>query len=528
MNLHPPQGEKLPRAASRLLERARSELQHRQFDAASSSLDHVLALAPACEEALSLAGVLAQMRGEHAKAAELLRRARELNPKSPRTQMALGISLFERGDAGGAVAALRRACELAPGLASAWYNLGKALKLDAQVEAAIGALQRALAIEPSHVSAQLTLADALASIGRIDEAVTRLRQLLQRHPQQAHAWFALANLKVVPLNPQDTTRLQQLFQRTDIPEDERILFGFALAKSLEDQGQYGAAFSVLEQANALQRARVRWDAAAHRERVQAIMQAFAAPMPQALDPQSGHEVVFITSVPRSGSSLVEQILASHPEVHGANEISDLPDVIHEESLRRGHAFPHWAADASAQDWARLGQDYLARTERWRRERPRFTDKNLVSWELVGAALAMLPGARVITCHRDPLELCVACFRQWFVKGAEFSYELNEMSDYLADYQKLSRFWQERFPQQVFGLSYESLLSEPETVIRRLLDFCGLPFTPACLDFHRTERFVRSAASAAQVRQPLDRKPVRSASYGACLDPLREQLQRLGL
>jgi tetratricopeptide (TPR) repeat protein len=516
---------KLPRTAARLLERARAEIARRQFDAAGESLDHALMLAPGCVEALALAGIVAQARNSHARAAELLRRAQSLQPADPRIEMALGISLFEQGDADAAVTALRRATELMPHVAAAWYNLGRALKLQVRMDAAIEALQRALMIDPAHIPARLTLADAQASLGDLDAAAAHLRDVLKRDPQQAHAWFALANLKVVPLSREDATWLQRAFENQHAPVESRVLSGFALAKALEDQNDHDSAYDVLRQANSLQRGRVKWDAAAHRRHIRAIMDAFAESLPAPLHPEMGREVIFICSVPRSGTTLVEQILASHPQVEGANEILDLPKVIEAESRRRNMAFPQWVQIASAQDWARLGNDYLERTGRWRRHKPRFTDKNLVSWELIGAALAMLPAARVVICRRDPLETCLACYRQWFATGAEFSYDLDEMADYCIDYEALSRFWEEKYPQRVFELSYEALTSQPEGVIRRLLEFCGLDFHSACLEPHRASRAVLSAASAGQVRQPIRRESPRSALYGAKLDALKERLRK---
>lgn len=517
----------LSRIESRFLERARSALRSGQLGAAAAALDSVLALVPDCIEAIRMSGMVAQMRGEHARAAECFRRALEADPRDAGAQAGMGIALFEAGELDAAIVALQRACELTPNVASAWYNLGKALKLNTQTAPAMEALQRSLVLDPAHVQARLTLADAQASIGEVDAAVANLRDILKRHPRQARAWFALANLKVVPLSGEDAKQLGHAWEAPDVPDESRVLLGFSLAKALEDCGDYTGAFEVLQKANALQRKRIKWDPSAHRRRVEAVMESFSAPLPQPVHAELGREVILIASVPRSGSSLVEQILASHAEVHGANEITDLPDLIQEESRRRGCPFPHWVREATAQDWARLGEEYLARTEKWRRERPRFTDKNLVSWELVGAAMAMLPGARVVACHRDPLETCLACFRQWFVKGAEFSYDLDEMADYLAEYRLLIRFWQERFPGRVFNLAYESLLSEPESVIRGLLDFCGLPFDQACLEFHGTRRVVLSAASAAQVRQPLRSDTSRARLYGDRLDALRQRLRRTG-
>ena len=203
-------------------------------------------------------------------------------------------------------------------------------------------------------------------------------------------------------------------------------------------------------------------------------------------------------------------------------------VIDAETRRRASAFPLWVPDATAQDWQRLGQEYLARTARWRRAKPRFTDKSLVTWYLVGAALAMLPAARVVVVRRDPVETCLACYRQLFTEQSGFTCDLDEMADYCIDFLRLTRFWLAKHPDRVLDLPYESLVAEPETQIRRLLDFCELPFDPACLDFHKTSRTVLSTPSAAQVRQPLRRDTARSARYGDKLDRLRQRLRDAGV
>lgn len=511
-----------------LLQKAQGELQRRQFDAASATLESALALAPDFVPALGMAGVAAQMRGRHDEAAGFFRRAIRARPEDPGLHAGLGISLYESGDADGAVAALQQACKLAPNVAAGWYNLGRTLKLQVRTEEAIEALRRALRLDPTHVSARLTLADALASIGQIDDAVAELRGLLEAHPDQAHAWFALANLKVVPFSSEDVALLRRNLERTDVPAEDRVLFGFALARALEDQGDIHGSFGVLERANRWQRERVRWSAPQHRTYVQAIEQAFPAPPPTPSDPSLGKEVILIASIPRSGSSLVEQILASHSEVEGANEISELPRIIDAESRRRGRPYPAWVRDATPADWQRLGREYLARTTRWREHKPRFTDKNLAVWKHVGAALAMLPAARVVVVRRDPVETCLACYRQWFASGTDFAYDLDELAGYWVDFFGLTRYWLKRCPERVFDLEYEALLARPETVIRRLLDFCGLPFEPACLDFHQTRRTVISAASAAQVRQPLRRDTARAERYGHLLDGLRQRLCAQGL
>jgi hypothetical protein len=247
-----------------------------------------------------------------------------------------------------------------------------------------------------------------------------------------------------------------------------------------------------------------------------------------MDATLGNGVILIVSLPRSGSTLIEQILASHPLVEGANEITDLPQVIEDESTRRGQPFSQWAGSATPEDWSRLGRDYLKRTERWRLRRPYFTDKNLVTWQLVGPALAMLPGARVVNCRRDPIETCFSCYRQLFSNGALFSYDLDDMVSYYRDYDRLSRHWQRLYPHQILDFAYESLFVDTEQQIRHLLDFIGLEFDPACLAFHRTARTVRSTASAAQVRQPLYRDTARSVRYEEKLLRLRASLTAAGI
>ncbi|MET0232018.1 MAG: sulfotransferase, partial [Rhodanobacteraceae bacterium] len=227
--------------------------------------------------------------------------------------------------------------------------------------------------------------------------------------------------------------------------------------------------------------------------------------------------------PRSGSTLVEQILAAHPDVEGASELPDLEAVILEESTFRNQRFPEWVASATPADWQRMGERYLHRTRRWRESKPRFTDKMPDNWLLAGAALAMLPGARVVNVRRDAVETCWSCFKQLFGAGRHgYSYDLSDLAETWRDYDRLSTFWARRFPDRVREQSYEKLVAEPEAETRALLDFGGLAFDPACLEPHAATRSVRTA-SAAQVREPLHAGTARSAAYGVRLDPLRRML-----
>lgn len=492
------------------------------------TITSALAIAPDSGEILRWAGIAAQNCGDHAGAADCFRLALDVLPDDANLHIGLGVALYRLGHEDEALMHLRRACELAPDCPSAWYNLAEGLRMHVQPEEAIVALEHALAIDPSHEQARLGLVRAQTNLGRIEEAAAGLREILRREPGHADAWFALADLKTVTFREQDVRQLEQLLASRNLAPAARNQLEFVLARALEDQGDYAHSFEVLERANVAQRKRVKWDAAGEHERADSILRVFAEPVACAPDAGLGREAIFIASLPRSGSTLVEQILASHPEVEGANEIQDLGRVIEAETRRCAGTFPQWLSAATARDWQRLGQEYIARTTRWHEHKPRFVDKNLLNWMVAGVALSMLPGARVVVVRRDPVETCLACYRQWFSQGATFSYDLDEMADVYIDFWRLIQFWIEKFPDRVFDLQYETLVAEPEPTIQRLLNFCGLPFEPACLEFHRTERTVQSAPSAAQVRQPLRRDTARADRYGDRLDGLRARLREAGL
>ena len=494
-----------------------------KLDDAERALTQALAANPALADAQYLYGVTRLMRGQAAVAADWLRKAVEQRPADANMQTYLGCALHDAGAFDDALVHLRRACELAPQQAKPRYNLGKALKECGQLGAADEAFRHTLTLDAQHALARLGVADVATMRGDIARAVAEYRQVLRQQPERAEAWHGLANLKTESLGPADIEPIRRALRQPNLSPDSRVLLGFSLFRALEDQHDYAGAFAALRQANADKRRQVQWDAIAERAQIHRIMQAFNAPLPEPLDAALGHEVIFIASMPRSGSTLVEHILATHPDVEGANEIADLPQVIEDESRRRGQPFPQWVTAAAGADWHRLGQDYLTRTARWREQRPRFTDKNVVNWPLLGAVRLMLPGAKIIHCHRDPLETCFSCYRQLFRLGVHYSYDLDEMAEHYRDYQRLSAFWLKRHPQHVLDFPHEALVQQPETQIRRLLAFCDLPFNTACLTPHQTRREVLSTASAAQVREPIRADTAHSAPYTEWLEPLRERL-----
>ena len=331
-------------------------------------------------------------------------------------------------------------------------------------------------------------------------------------------------MKTVKFDAQDLTALKSLRAKPQFAGLERATLLHAVGKAFEDNGEYREAFDAFSEAGRIERAEFPCDNAHFAAYMDSIRAAFPQPIEPRDTPQ-GREAIFIVGMPRSGSTLIEQILAAHSHVEGASELPDLTLALDRESERRGSYFPTWVARTSPQDWERIGAGYLASTARWRTTKPRFTDKSPGNWMQAEAAIAMLPAIRIVVCRRDPVETCWSCFKQFFAPGrmvwgsafediAYFWERCTMHCDYLAA----------RYPRNVRIQGYEKLLDDPEGQTRELLEFCGLDFEEACLRFYEAPRTVRTA-SASQVRQPITQAAKVSDRYGALLDPLRQMLER---
>lgn len=456
-------------------------------------------------EAMRLLGVALHHQRRSEEARDVLTSALRIAPEQALLHTNLGSVLRRIGTPEACLAAFARACELDPGQPAAWYNLGKNAKALGCARIAVDPLRRAIELQPTHASAHWVLGDTLKALGDVAGAATAYRCALAVNPRSGEAWWGLANLKVVECAPPDVETMTALLRTSDLATDDRVRIGFALARAREQAGDFDAAFTALETANHLQRGRVAWDARAFTAMVDEIVAAFPVERCNP-DTGAGREVIFVVGMPRSGSTLVEQILASHPEVCGASELPDLPEVLAAETRRTGRPLAAWAREATGADWQRLGTAYLERTRRWRAERPRHVDKLPENIVHVGAALAMLPSATIVRTWRDPVDTGLSCYQQFFASGREYSYDLDELADYAIDERRLAAHWAAAAPARVLEVGYEALVGDPDPQIRRLLRACGLPFDDACLSPHRTRREVRTA-SAAQVLEPIDRRGI---------------------
>jgi Tfp pilus assembly protein PilF len=517
---HPP--HELDREAQTKLARAGAALQAGKLREADALVRELVAAHPEHPQVLHLLAGVRGHAGDHAGAVNAVQRALAQSPDDAALHCTLGVQLAAAGRLDDALAALQRACEMQPRLALAWYNLGVLSVRAVRFEAAEAALRKAVELAPGQLPARLQLAALLATAGRVDDAAAAYRAVLAAHPPCGDAWWGLAMLGNGAIGDHDIPAMQAALRDPAASERSRVATGFAIGRVLDAAGRYAEAMGVLKETHAHAGKLQRWDTQAFARGRDAILAAFATPPPTAVT-SLGQGVIFIVSLPRSGSTLVEQMLASHSRVEGSGELHDLPQVLMEESKRRGRHYPEWVGAMEPTDWQRLGERYLERTQRWRRDKPFFTDKLPGNWLHVGAIRAMLPGAKIVVCRRDPVETCFACYRQFMTAdGQDWTHHFADLGAYWNGFDSAVRQWRQSFPNAVREQSYESLIGDTENEVRGLLAFCGLDYEQACLDFHHNPRAVRSP-SAPQVREPLRHDTARASRYGALLDPLRDAL-----
>lgn len=435
-----------------------------------------------------------------------LRKATTLAPDFDAAWLTLGRVLLDADKHMQAIDAYRKAVAAAPANATAWAGLGSACAQAGLPEPSIDAYRQSLALDPDSPGALLSLAHAQKTVGDQPAALAAYRRAIALRPRFGEAYWSLANLKVFRFQASEVHAMQRQLQRDDLNDSERVHFRFALGKALEDAEDYDGAWANFDTGNRLQRPRVQHDPLALEDRHARIMKVFDQTL-LAAEAGRGHpapDPIFIVGLPRSGSTLIEQILASHSQVEGTAELPILGRVATSVGRYRAaeEQFPEAVRHLRSGDWRGYGQRYLDAAKRHRRtSRPFFTDKMPNNFPLLGFASLILPNARIIDARRHPLDACIGCYKQLFASGQAFTYDLEDLSHYIIQYHRLMRHWDEQMPGAVLRVYYEDTVLDLEGQVRRILDHCNLPFEPACLRFHETRRAVKTASSE-QVRQPI--------------------------
>jgi tetratricopeptide (TPR) repeat protein len=406
--------------------------------------------------------------------------------------------------------------------------------LQAAVLAGIGEYRRAIEVYeavlkeyPKQGKVWLSYGHALKTAGHVPEGIDAYRQALQLEPRLGEVWWSLANLKTYRFVADDITRMRAQLERSDLSEEDRFHFHFALGKALEDQAQYEQSFEHYREGNALRRSRAYYEPGRILQHVAAARKLFTAEFFAARAGAGADttEPMFIVGLPRAGSTLIEQILASHSQVEGTMELPDVPALAQTVAERAGNdalRYPQALEGLPSAELRRLGEDYLARTRIQRKShKPRFIDKLPNNFLHVGFIHLMLPNARIIDARRHPLGCCVSNFKQHFARGQNFTYDLADLGAYYRSYVELMAHFDGVLPGRVHRVLYERMVEDTEHEVRQLLEYCGLPFEEACLRFYENERAVRTASSE-QVRSPIYREGVEQWRH---FDPWLESLKR---
>ena len=480
--------------------------------------------------ALTMLGLHWTGLSEFEMAEPLLRQAVDHAPDQPSTRIALAELLLRSKRPTLALAELDQ-------IAGEASTSDPVLSLRAECLSALGRLDEELAIlEPlavrtgaGGVGFALRTGHALRSLGREPEAAAIYRDITGRFPGEGTSWWSLANLKTIRFDEADIAAMEQGLTLPNMPVQNAIRLHFALGKAFEDRRDAAAAFGHYADGNRLRASISRYDPLMIAEWVDKCVGFFVPAFYAAREGQGApaRDPIFIVGMQRSGSTLVEQILASHPAIEGTAELTDIPNIVRnlgETAARNNRPFERHLAALPADQIRALGQTYLDTSRVHRRtDRPDFTDKMPNNWMHLGLIRLILPNARIIDVRRDPMACCFSNWKQLYAQGLDHSNALDTMGRYYADYVRLMRHFDGVQPGMVHRIIYDDLVDDIEGEVRRLLDYLGLPFDPACLDFHANERAVHTI-SAGQVRKPINRDGIGQwKPYEQWLGPLRDAL-----
>jgi tetratricopeptide (TPR) repeat protein len=465
-------------------------------DDAQKLLERCIELAPNFTPALYNYAMLLNRRNDSARALPIIKRLLAGEPRHPGYRNFHAVLLARLGDYGQAARIYEELLREYPAHAKVWLSFGHTLKTEGRLQEGVDAYRRSIALEPAF----------------------------------GEAYWSLANLKTFRFEPAEIAGMEAKVADPAVKDVDRLHLEFALGKAFEDAGDWPSSFAHYEKANALQRARFKYDADHNTERLRrlkaVLTREFFAARAGSGDPSP--DPIFIVGLPRAGSTLVEQILASHSGVEGTMELPEIVSMARElraESDSKGAgAYTEVLATLDGARLRELGERFMAETRVYRKTgRPYFIDKMPNNFLHIGMIQLVLPNAKIIDARRHPLACCFSNYRQHFASGQRFTYDLADLGRYYRDYVELMAHFDEVLPGRIHRVIYERLVEDTEAEVRRLLNYCGLPFEESCLRFFENERPVRTPSSE-QVRQPIYREAVDQwRNYDAWLDPLKAAL-----
>ena len=392
---------------------------------------------------------------------------------------------------------------------------------------AIKTYKKALSLSPEKPGALCSMAHHLKTVGNQEEAIVAYRQSIKIKPDHTESYWSMANLKTFGFENQEIKDMENLLDNSDLPDAGRVHLHNALGLEYESRKNYDKAFQNLSACNALRRKSESYDPVEYETMIDKIIEILSLKKLRNKPAKSADVTpIFIVGLPRSGSTLIEQILASHSAVEGTHELHEMSLAM--QSIREksnvNKRFPEALELFRPNEWRMLGREYLDTTKKYRTDKLFFIDKNPNNFTFIGAIKLAIPNAKIINAKRHPLDSCFGSYKQLFASGQPFSYDLVELGEYYMEYERIMTHWKEACEGFVLDVNYEDVVSDLDTQVESILNFCGLPFEESCLHFYETKRAVKTASSE-QVRQPIYSSSVNLwRNYEDKLDELIEILQ----
>jgi len=475
-----------------------------------------------------LAVVYWQEKKRPGDAEALLRRATEIAPDFGRALITLGALLMDMNKYLEAISIYEKVTRLEPNNAEAWSGLGNSYGRAMYPEKAAKAFEKSLAINDSRPAVLSAYAWELKTIGDQVGALKAYRKAVSVRPSFGPAYWSMANLKIFKFEDQEIDDMLQQVGHDDLTDVEDIHFRFALGKAMEDRKDYESAWHYYHTGNQNQRLIVEHEPLEFEKRQASIRAVFDEEL---LSERAGAgfdapDPIFIVGLPRSGSTLVEQILASHSQVEGTSELPILARIVQSIGRYRtdGIAYPEAVRDLRDKDLRAYGKQYMDESRRYREtDKPLFTDKLPNNYPMLGFVQLILPNAKFINARRHPFDSCLGSYKQLFGHGQNFTYDMLDLAHYYQQYDATMKHWHKVLPGRVLDVHYEETVTDLEAQVRHILDHCGLPFEEGCLRYHETDRAVKTASSE-QVRQPIYTSALgKWRRYEEYLDLWQEQL-----
>lgn len=500
------------------------------FDEAFELVSKAISIRPDLYLGYNLLGIIQNAQGKHEKATKCFQKATDIKPDFIDAIINLGNTYYRLKFYDDAVEKYKQVVAINHGSGGVFYNLGKALKETGNIDEAIKCYEKAIEFKPDYVNAWYDLGTIFHGLGLIKKAVECFEKVIEIKPDHTNSHRHLSKSKKYIKHDSHITKMVNLLSGNSLSVEQKIDLSFALGKAFEDIGEYDTSFKYLAGGNKLVRDSFNYSIENEKEHFKSVKKFYSifVDSQKIIPGNLDCTPIFILGMPRSGTSLVEQILSSHSLVYGGGELEHFWTILStmsDEMKSLGNVYSFFL-DSNDKVCVSLGNQYVAKIRGHSIKEKFITDKMTLNFLFIGLIFLALPNAKIIHCVRDPMDTCFSIFENYFATARNFAYELTEIGHYYLLYKDLMAYWKKYFPETIYDIKYEDLINDQKNETEKLLEFCKLEWEDSCLSFYKNNRMVRTA-SISQVRKPIYKDSVkRWRNYESHLKPLKEVLSTL--